>query len=61
MTRDIFLIYFKVLRQRTLTGQDEDKGRIERNVGQKAQVVERVFLSPSPNADGQDAQPQKLE
>jgi hypothetical protein len=44
-----------------LTRQDENERRIERDVGQQGQVVERVLLGPGPDADGQDAQAQELQ
>ena len=38
----------------------EDKGRVEGDVGELAQVVEGVLLRPGPDPDGQDSQSQQL-
>lgn len=43
-----------------ITYEDEDEGRVQRNVGEPAEVVERVLLRPCPDSNCQDAETQQL-
>ena len=45
----------------SLTRKNENKCRIESNVGEEGQVVERVLLGPGPHTNRQNAQTQKLK
>ena len=45
----------------SLTRKNENKCRIESNVGEEGQVVERVLLGPGPHTNCQNAQAQKLK
>ena len=45
----------------SLTRKNENKCRIESNVGEERQVVERVLLGPGPHTNRQNAQTQKLK
>ena len=48
-------------RMKVQTCQDENECRIECDVCEQRQVVERVLLGPRPDANRQDAQTQKLK
>lgn len=43
------------------SGNYEDEGRVERNLGKLAQILEHVLLGPSPEAHGQHHAPQQPE